>query len=264
MSRHISEIYTDEIRKNLRPLFANWQPDQPVKLGDFGKLQGNIFIRLGSVSQFGITFAERSDSRGTQQFFSSKGTTDVKFNAAGSAPAGGTVNVKANVEINFSSEESVFFNAADCKYSMIADKVALGAEVMKLKQKDKWKRSWVVVTDVVESGATTLAVSGSSSSSIILEATGNVPNIDLADASVGFTIKSARNVGFQLVAAKGLTPLIALSQIKSPFPLWFGEGGFQPLSMTIFGSDVVRTLQNTPEVKTEESEEELYFGQIVE
>jgi hypothetical protein len=262
MSKHISQIYSDEIRRNLRPLFANWQPSQPVRLGDFGKLQGAIFVRLGNVNQFGIQFAERSDDRKDQQSFSSKGSTEVKFNAAGSAPVGGTVNIKANVEVNFSSEESVFFNAAECKYSMIDNKVALAAAVMQRYHDDQWDRAWVVVTDVIAAGATTLAVSGGESSSIVFEATGNVPNINLGDASVGLSLKNSRNVGYQVVAAQGLTPLIALSRIKPAF-LWFG-GSFQPMSMRMMNPLGLDTLEESREIQTEGSEEELYFGQIVE
>jgi hypothetical protein len=262
MSRHISQIYSDEIRNHLRPLFANWQPSQPVGLGDFGKLEGNVFVRLANVSKFGIRFDERSEDRRDQQSFSSKGSTEVKFNAAGSAPAGGTVNVKASVEVNFSSDESVFFNAAGCKYSMIADKVALAAAVMERYHNKQWDRAWVVVTDVIAAGATTLAISGGSSSSIAFEATGNVPNIDLADAKIGLSIKSSRNVGYQVAAAQGLTPLIALSRIKPKF-LWFGDD-FQPMSMKMLNPLALGTFEESGEIKTEGSDEELFFGQIME
>ena len=30
MSTHISTIHTKEIRNNLRPLYANWEPAQPI------------------------------------------------------------------------------------------------------------------------------------------------------------------------------------------------------------------------------------------
>lgn len=262
MSKHISQIYSDEIRNNLRPLFANWQPSQPVALGDFGKLEGNIFVRLGNVRQFGITFEEHSENRKDQQSFASKGSADIKFNAGGSAPVGGTVNVKANLEVTFSSEDSVFFNAAECKYLMIADKVSLGEAVMERYHAKKWDRAWAVVTDVIKAGATTLAVSGSKASSIVFEATGNVPNINLADASIGLSIKSSRNVGYQVVAAEGLTPLIGLSKIKPKF-LWMG-GEFHPLTMKRLNPLSIGTLEASTEVKTESSEKELFFGQIME
>jgi hypothetical protein len=260
MSNHISSIYSEEIHNNLRPLYANWEPTQPIALGDYGKLEDDIFIRFGNVTDLGIKFGERKDNRKNQKFFTSKGSTEYNFNAAGSAPVGGTVNVKANLEINFSSDRAVFFNAAECQYSMIDNKVALGDEVMRKYRKGEWKRSWAVVTDIIVAGATTLAVSGGTSSSVVFEATGNVPNINLADASTSLMIKTARNVGYQIVATQGLVPLMALSRIKPRF-LWFDDN-FRPL-LTAFGTDaVLKTMQMSEEVKTEGSEEELIFAQI--
>jgi hypothetical protein len=260
MSNHISEIYSNEIHDNLRPLYANWEPGQPISLGDYGLLQGSIFVRLGSIQDLGITIQERSDKKKDQKFFSSKGSADVKFTSAGLAPAGGTVNLKASLEVDFSNERAVFFNAADCQYSMVADKVALGDEVMKRYRDRKWKRGWTIVTDLVQAGATTLAVSGGSSSSIIFEAAGNVPNIDLADASIGLSIKSARNVGYQVVAAQGLVPLIGLSGVKPRF-LWF-DNDFRPLTMTMRSPTILDTMRSSDEIQTEQSEDELVFAQV--
>jgi len=260
MSNHVSSIYANEIHANLRPLFANWEPSQPIKLGDYGALEDNIFIRFGNITDMGINFGERKDNRKDQKFFASKGSTELKFNGAGSAPAAGTVNVKASLEVDFSSDRSVFFNAADCEYSIINNKSALGDEVMRRYKNQQWNRGWVVVTDIITAGATTLAVSGSSSSSIVFEATGNVPNINLADGSVGLTIKTAKNVGYQVVSAPGLVPLMALCRIKPGF-LWFRDG-FRPLTLTMMNPAAIRALEDAPQVETEGSEEELYFGQI--
>ena len=141
---------------------------------------------------------------------------------------------------------------------MIADKVAVGDEVMRRYKERNWQRAWTVVTDVITAGATSIAVSGASPSSIILEANGNVPNIDLADASVGLSLKSARNVGYQIVASQGLVPLIGLSRIKPRF-LWFDEG-FQPLRRNV--ANPLTRRKGSNEIKTEGSAQELIFAQV--
>lgn len=260
MSVYISDIYSNEIYNNLRPLYGNWEPSQPLALGDYGALQGRIFVRLGSISQLGIQSGVRKDGKKDQKYFTSKGSTEVKFNAAGSVPVGGAVNAKASLEVNFSSERAVFFNAAECEYSMMDDKAAVGAAIMKRYKRRTWKREWVVVTDVIQSGATTIAVSGGSSSNIVFEATGNVPNINLADASAGLTIKSAKNVGYQIVAAQGLVPLIGLSGVRPAF-LWFG-GDFRPLSLAMTNPAVLHAMTMSDEITTEASDKELFFGQL--
>src|SRR5262249_12064403 len=176
---HIVDIYTESVYENLKPLYANWEPTKPVALGDFGLVKGRAFLTLGNVSSRGIAIDQRSDVRRDQKYFASEGNTEVAFHGKGSVPVSGVINAKATLEVKFSSEKAVFFNAADCAYSMIADKVALGGAVMQQFEAGKWEREWAIVTDLITAGSTTIAVSGSGSGSLTLEAQGNVPQIDL-------------------------------------------------------------------------------------
>lgn len=267
----ISEIYTKSIYDNLKPLYANWDPRKPVQLGDFGVMRDCTFIYLGNISQFSkdfpqLKFTERSSPTTDHKSFSSKGTTEVKFNAKGSVSVGGVVNVKPTLEVNFSSEESTFFNAAECQYSMIADKVSLSNTIMDMYhkrdgEKRKWEREWAVVTDLVKAGSTTIAISGGSSASIVFETTGDVESINLADASIGLSIKHSTNIGYQVVAEQGLVPLIGLCKIQSLF-LWEGAE-FSPL-VRFYGSSerIIDALENSSLIQTEESEHAVFFGQL--
>jgi len=257
----IVEIYTNAVYDNLNPLYANWEPGRPIQLGDFGVMRSRTFICLGNISDFGMTFSKRTDPATSNKFFASQDTAEVKFHAKGAAPVSGVVNVKATLEVNFSSQDAVFFNAADCEYTMIANKVALGKAVMAKYEQDEWQREWIVVTDLVKAGATTVVVSGARTASIVLEATGDVERINLADASVGLTIKSASNVGYQVVAAKELIPLFGLCKIQSTF-LWWNDN-FRPLfSLALSDIRLLEALENSPRVQTEESKEALHFGQL--
>lgn len=253
----IVKIYTDAVYENLKPLYANWEPSKPIQLGDFGILNDRTFIFLGNIGDVGLTFTERADTNKDQKFFASQDSVEVKFNAKGSIPLSGVVNAKASLEVNFSNQQAVFFNAADCAYSMIANKVVLGKAVMAKYENGEWQREWVLVTDVIKAGATTLAISGGHSASIVFEATGDVERINLADASLGLAVKSASNVGYQVVAEKGLIPLLGLCKIQSSF-LWFNDK-FKPLTKS---SMVLYNLENSSQVQTEGSNEELYFGQL--
>jgi len=88
------------------------------------------------------------------------------------------------------------------------------------RQDSQWKSEWVVVTDIVESETTTIAVSGGDTASIVFEATEDVPLVDLTDAKVGLGVRTARNVGYQLAARTPLFPLIGLCQIQPTFLIW--------------------------------------------
>ena len=252
---HIVEIYTESVYDNLSPLYPNWEPSRPVKLGDFGRLQGHVFLYEGNVSRFGIEFAVREADAQDHKNFASQGKTEVSFNAAGSVPVDG-VQAKASLKIDFTAEDAVFFNAAGCSYSMIEDKVALGDRIMKLPD-DAWKREWAIVTDLVQARSTTLAVSGARKASIEIEAAGDVPQIDLGDASIGLGVRSSRNVGYQLVAKQGLTPLFGLCKIQSRF-LGLGGESFKPLAHRR-----LRTRAAVEDLEARErGDDALYFGQL--
>ena len=238
----IVDTYTTAVHQNLRPYFANWEPGRPVRLGDYGPVAGYSIQILGNISDRGVGFDRREDSRTDHKVFSSEGKADLRAHARGQSSA------NATLEINFSDADAVFFNAAECKHSLVADKPALGREIMRRYRDGGWNRSWAIVTDAISAGATTVAVSGAKGSSLVLEADGDVELIDLAKISGSLNLRSQSNVGFHLVAQNGLTPLIGLCMIQSPF-LGLAKD-FNPLTLAR-DSEVERELQ-----------EHLFFGQL--
>jgi hypothetical protein len=263
----IVDIYSKEVHNNFKPLYANWDPGQPIDLGAYGLLVDEVFTRIGNVSHWGVKNIVDIPQGGTDQLsFSSKGSTSISFNAAGTVNVAGIVNAKPSLKIDFKSENSVFFNAAGCKHHMIDDKNALADSIMALYTggKGKWKREWVVVTDYIEADSATIVVSGGNSSSIELEATADVPRIDLADAKLGLAIKAATNIGYQLVKLSddgSLKPLIGFSRIQSK---WFWSSDtFNPLSRTLANATIVKSLETEPSFKTErDPKKDLFFGQV--
>ncbi len=230
----IAQIYTSALYRNFKPLYANWDPDQPIQLGSFGLLRGRTYTPLGQFDNAAL-LKEVTNPNPSQKTFASRGGTQVTFHAAGSAPAGGIALANAAVEIGFSSEDAVFFNAADCKFSSVADKVKLGKEIMKRYRDKSWEREWVIVTDLIRAGSTTIVVSGSTNASILLEATGGVQQINLADASLKLSVRNSRNVGYQTVSKEGVVPLIGLCKVQWKFfrPKDFGPLGIAPTDPAI-------------------------------
>ncbi len=257
--KHIEEIYTKEIYDNLKPLHANWLPGKPVSLGDFGIMEGRLFIHVGNIKELGISYEPRFDDTGDSISFASQGSAEIKFTAKGAGMVGDVPNANASLEINFSRENSLFFNAADCKYEMIKNKAALAAEIMKRYKQKNWERKWAVVTDLVHSKATTIAVSSSKSSSIILGASTNIKTIDLTDASLKLSIRKMKDISYKEVTTEGLIPLLGLSKIQPTF-LWFGKK-FKPASLLESDYRTVEAMRDLPEFQTEETPEDLSFSQ---
>jgi hypothetical protein len=253
----LPRLYTTALYNNFRPLYANWDPDRPVDLGTYGILRNRLFIPLGNFKDRTL-LKEDVNPNPSQKTFSSKGTTQVTFHALGSAPAGGPAQGKATLEIGFTSEDAVFFNAAGCVFHSVADKVALGKEIMKRYVAGDWRREWALVTDVIKAGATTIVVSGAGNASIVLEATGKVKEIDLADAGLGLSVKRSTNVGYQTVSAKGLVPLFGLCKIQRKFIFW---KDFGPLGTGGEGAESLEDAASPVSVKPDV--DEVYFGQLM-
>jgi hypothetical protein len=212
MSR-IADIYAKEVLNNFRKLYANWLPAEHVELGDYGVLRHRIFEHRGNVLDLGITFGIAHDPTSSHEQFETAGRTEVNFFAKGSGSVTGAATVNAGFEIKFSHRDAVFFNAADCYHDRIKDENKLGGDLRKLRKAGKWHKSWVIVAELVRAGSTTVAVSGGDSSSVVLEAKAKVPNVELADASIGLRMVKSKDIGYIVVSEQGLIPLIGLGEL---------------------------------------------------
>lgn len=224
----LADEYCDQLKRNFKTLYATFPPNEPVMLGDYGVMNGNVFVPIGKVSDLGIPIGNvrRIPERASDVDFTSEGSVDVELHAAGSATPGG-VAVNAGIDISFSKKFSIFFFAAKCVPAFIEDQVTLGNAVLRLLQEGKWQKKFVVITSLLEAGSTTIVVSASDQSSIALEATSSaVPAIDLGDVTLKLSLKRARSVGLKVVTQGSLTPLIGLSKVSGLF-----RDGFGPFSV---------------------------------
>ncbi len=227
----ISEIYTDEVHSHLHPWYANWEPGEPINIGDYGRMDGDIFIREGHISTFLPDFLLETvrDRTADHKKFSSEGVQEVAIGADGRGNVGGAADVSAGLRLEFSRKKGVFFNAAECTTVSLKDKTGLGKEIMKLYRNDTWKKKWVIVTDLVKAKATTVAVSASKNSSITIQAKGDAAEFDLADASIDLKFTNSGSVGYTVEAEKGLIPLIKLSGISTTPWNPFDDDEFRPM-----------------------------------
>jgi hypothetical protein len=153
------------------------------------------------------------DEKKDHRTFSSQATSEFLVYAQGEADVTGVVQAKAGIDIGFSSDRGVFFNAAECVYDMFADKIKLERIILKLLEGRHWRKEWVIVTDIVRAGATTVVISSGKKSSIKLEAGADVPKIDLADASLRLGISRQQQIGYTVASADGMFPLIGLAKL---------------------------------------------------
>jgi hypothetical protein len=216
MSAPMRSIYTNAARRHLR-LFANWEPNRPIALGDYGRLDGDWFDRLGSLSEFQVEWTTSVSADGLSHFkFTSSDSVEVEANARGKG-----CNTRANVEVSFGRGMAVFMDAAGCTYESLADKRQLGDRLLKLQDFD---RKWVVVTDLVRAERLIVAISANSNARITFEADASVKQIDLADGKLRLKTNRQTSIGYLVDAEKGRIPLLSLCGFRSRF--WSPEKSF--------------------------------------
>ncbi len=224
----ISEVYTEEVHDHLSPYYANWEPGEPLQLGDYGTLNGDTFDRLGNISTFGIGFNVRRDTVGDQKKFSSEGTKERSGGVGAEGTVNGVVDAKAELAVTFTRKNSVFFNAAECTADSIEDIAEVGKKLIDMYENDeRWKKKWVVVTHVVTAGNTIIAVGTKAQSSVTFEVVGETKTIDLADASIDLKVAN-RDEGLYTIDSlngRGITPLMKLHRINTS---WFEETELGP------------------------------------
>lgn len=263
MSNSIAKIYANSVRKNQKVLYGVWEPGLPVHLGDYGTMVGNIFVPQGNLSDIkemkNVKINIRTDDTKDEKFFISQKGVQFDLKPKGSAPVQG-IPVNASIDINFTKENSIFFNAAECHFEMIENKFQIGQKLLELHKNNpaKWKREFVLVTDRVVAKRGLILISTSNDYAVSFEADAKFPVIDLANAALGLKLKSQRSSGYKYVTEEGLIPLIGLSKIQPPF-LWFGDD-FKPLTAN-YDKMILESMIDSPEIQTENSPDELMFGQ---
>src|SRR5689334_9013918 len=211
----LGQQYCKQLRNNLTGLHANFPPNKPLALGDYGVKVDDVFQRIGNIEQLGITFTVTKGIPESTFNFKTQGAVDVEFIAKGQARPGGVTAISAGLEIKFNKEDAVFFNAAGCTIDQIDNAAAVGAQLVALLRDGKWDTDFFVVTNLVNAAHTTAIASASRSSEVALEASSPaLQQIDLADASLKLRLTRSRSTSLEIVTANAQTPLMQLSRLR--------------------------------------------------
>lgn len=237
----LGQQYCRQLRKQFSGLHANFPPNRPLALGDYGVIRDDVFQRLGSIRQLGIQF-DAIDGQAQSTFqFKSTGSVDVTFVAKGDILLGGIPAVRAALEVKFSRPDAVFFNAAGCNITQIDNVTAVGQALTTLLNQGRWETDYYVVTNLVKAAQTTVLASADRNAEVKLEAkSDDLPQIDMADASLDLRIKSTRSTALEIVTAHEQTPLMQLSRMRGLFRSVFrpeAVAAAQPSAPFSFGPD---------------------------
>jgi len=223
----VEATYTRTVYNQLG-YYANWQAGSPLKLGDYGTVEGRWFQRIGNIKQLGLgTPGIVSGTRGVSKRFLSSGSLGIDVDAGAGGAIGPGAKVNGTLTVEFGTDDSVFFNAIDYAESMIDDLKALQDAVKNLGE--KWDRNWAVVTRQIAATSYLSAVSKKAQAKIVFDATGKFAAIaDLDDATVKFAASTRKDVAFDDVQ-RDCVPLMGLHRLKRRFFNIAGPSGLSPL-----------------------------------
>lgn len=216
----IHERYTKEIVDELNYV-ATWLPTVRLAPGDVCDMHGHELRVVSHLSEFDVDFELEDRPVESDMEYSSSGAVTMHLKAGGEPPpTGSALSVdEAGVSLSFGRTGAVVLRLADCSAKRIRSLHDVGKQVLRLHEAGEWPEGYVVVTETVVAGASTIIISSGSDAGVDLVAKGSVgpAGLSLASLDAGFQVKREREIGAKFVSMPGLTPLVRVSGVKKRF-----------------------------------------------
>jgi hypothetical protein len=214
MSAYLS--YMKAFGTDLRQV-AVWEPGNKIELGDYGEVQDRRWVRLGSIWDL-INDQKLRDSRTSTLEQLSLGSAQIVSGNSNNTIEG--TSGKLGLTIKFSSDQSVFVRANNCKTRSLN---SLQAIANNLAATGSWKKQWTFVNEI-RSADTFLVLVGSGSSG---EINVTAETSDLLDEFVGGRLSTSNGIqisGSEILQFLGRSGPIHMSLIKVSGPGIFNKG----------------------------------------
>jgi|GEM_PF-3539536 len=230
----MADDYTKSLHEEHK-MYAAWPPNSNFELGDFGIMTGDektIFNRYGNIAatkQFPkIQFeTRRGSSPKSTLVYISKDAVKYNFGPGIDLGVKGLADiVKCKLDVNFSESNGIFFYSDNITVESIDDKGFIFEKIKSHYKNKLWRKEFVLVTDVIKAGNTTVCISEGRDASASFEAkvpaiTIPVPPgipISLGNAGIKLESVSKTNIGYDLTSEPGLTPFMTLYGIREWSP----------------------------------------------
>jgi hypothetical protein len=250
--------FIKNLQKNISKVtegyFANWTPDMPISVGDYGDIKGYRFTRDGNASRY-IGSIEIEKKRLKTATLEKKDGLIIAAKSAGSADA----NVsKKSLNLKFGSEGSFLYHLKDLTNYQYKERREAFEKLGKmiLSEKIKWKDDYVIVTEVKQAGKALILVADSANADMEIECeVDGAEEVNLASVvgNIGYTRDSDRILRYEieqntpiLFRVVGFTevppgggPTNPISKMMAKIREWF-EGDL-PKPETIYLRDYVES-----------------------
>jgi len=240
----VSVKYTRELRQRFG-YAATWIPTSEVRLGDVGRLHRYEFERVAALADFGVQFERRESPATSSLNYNSEHGVSFTVKASGEVPplGSGLADADAGIIVSFGATGSIALQASGCVTASIANQHELAKQILARFETDEWDDDYVVVTEVVQAGTATILISDSNDGSVVLKASSGMQlgPLSLAAAGVELRVSHSRNIGTQIVAEGGLTPLFRAHGVRRRWlrPPELTRRGTSPPSVPPAGAGVI-------------------------
>ena len=168
----MANAYADSIHNEWGPIYAVWPPESSFQLGDYGILKDSLMIKkLGNISKdFSIKIKSLKEERADKFTYTSKGSVGIKYVTKGEIGSGDLKTAKAGIEVEFSKENAIFFNASGCNSYSIENRSRVSEELVTLYRQKKWNADHIVIDKIFAVAGSIIVFSSGNIGSIYLEA----------------------------------------------------------------------------------------------
>lgn len=221
--KSIAEMYCSEVKKDTQIYFAQWLPNATIELGTVGVLHGDVFIPKTSLQEEGITgIGEVADPSSTPLDIQSHKDVKVALKLAGQVSTGAPSIPQANagVVVEFGHQGAYVIKAAASYEPRLGNVARLEDEILARYKAGKWKKEWVVVSQLVRTPKASILVSQTSSAKVEITAQGDATvgqAVKLGDVKFSFDITSEAGKVYNFLDSNNVTPLFQLVGVKRRF-----------------------------------------------
>jgi hypothetical protein len=194
--------FNDVISKHLG-VNAAWLPvTNTFELGDYGIFSGGVFVKMGNIKEYNVTFDHEQAPDATIDFTSAH-TKVLKFAAGAQVSVIPSGAVDAKVKFKFESENSFLVKAPVIRVDVIQN---LHQVAKKLKNTKEWEKKWKVVFKVHH--AVNPVILSSKTAGTEVSFSGDVKALqalDVGNASLEFG--SNKELGLKVLGKEGIIGL---------------------------------------------------------
>lgn len=197
-------LYDDTLRAALG-CRAVWPPVlAPLRLGDFGAVDGGVFRRLGHVEEFGLGFAAERGQPAQLDLVSADARL-TRFAGGAEVPSlAGLGAVAASVHVEFTRSDGFLIKSAGVEVEQIADLGALARRLHAARAPDgrRWRPlAWRLVWQLYRGRDVLFFAARSAGSRVELH--GSAVGLHGPGGSAGLVSHRAAGLAFEVVGASG-------------------------------------------------------------